>query len=183
MERFEQINKALTGIKPLAALKGLNITQDEATAFIDNYRNEKEEAAKDFASMKEQKASIERMIKEASDHGDVISAGQQVAALNASLAIVNNRLKQAEDALNNDVNIDLVSLASSQLAAAKLAEKEQDKLKAKFKELRAFRLRVAALHLKAGNPDLASEFHINRFSQEDLVNGNEILTEANRLSL
>jgi hypothetical protein len=183
MERFEQINKALTGINPLFALKGLNITQDEAAAFIDNYRNEKEEAAKDFAAMQEQKATIERMIKEASDHSDVISAGQQVASLSASLAIVNNRLKQAEDALNHDVNINIVSLAARQLAAAKLAEKEQDKLKAKFKELRALRLRVAVLYLKSGNPDLSSERHINRFSLEDIISGNEVLTEASNLSL
>jgi polyhydroxyalkanoate synthesis regulator phasin len=183
MERFEQINKALTDINPLAALKGLNITQDEAKAFIDNYRNEKEEAAKDLVAMQEQKAAIERMIKEASDHSDVISAGQQVAALNASLAIVNNRLKQAEEALNNDLNINLVSLAARQLAAAKLAEKEQDKLKAKFKELRALRLRVAALYLEAGIVDLASERHINQLSREDFISSNEVLTESNSLSL
>jgi exonuclease III len=183
MERFEQINKALTDTNPLFALKELNITQDEAAAFIDNYRNEKEEAAKDLTAMQEQKASIERMIKEASDHSDVISAGQQVAALNASLAIVNNRLKQAEDALNNDLNINLVSLAARQLAAAKLAEKEQDKLKAKFKELRALRLRVAVLYLKAGNHDLSSERYINRFSYEDIITDNEVLSESNSLSL
>jgi hypothetical protein len=47
MERFEQINKALTDINPLAALKGLGISQNEAKSFTDNYRNEKEEAAKD----------------------------------------------------------------------------------------------------------------------------------------
>jgi polyhydroxyalkanoate synthesis regulator phasin len=183
MKRFEQINKALTDINPLSGLKGLGITQDEAKAFIDNYRNEKEEAAKDFAAMQEQKATIERMIKEASDHDDVISAGQQVASLSASLAIVNNRLKQAEDVLSNDVNTSLVYLAARQLAAAKLVEKEQTKLKAKFKELRALRLRVAALHFKSGNHDLSSERYINRFSHEDLILDNEILTESNSLSL
>jgi polyhydroxyalkanoate synthesis regulator phasin len=183
MERFEQINKALTDTNPLFALKELNITQDEAKAFIDNYRNEKEEAAKDLTAMQEQKASIERMIKEASDHSDIILAGEKVASLNASLVIVNNRLKQAEDVLNNDLNTNVVSLAALQLAAVKLAEKEQTKLKAKFKELRALRLRVAVLHLKAGNPNLSSEFYINKFSQEDLISGNEILTEANSLSL
>jgi polyhydroxyalkanoate synthesis regulator phasin len=183
MKRFEQINKALTGISPLSGLKELGITQDEAKAFIDNFRNEKEEATKDFSAMREQKAAIERMIKEASDNNDVILAGQQVASLSASLAIVNNRLKQAEDALNNDVNTSLVSLAARQLAAAKLAEKEQDKLKAKFKELRALRLRVAALYLEAGIVDLASERHINQLSRENFISSNEVLTESNNLSL